>query len=544
MKTDSTLISGNIVDVLQGKIYSGVLHIENGKIILITKNSNVYSNYIIPGLIDSHVHIESSMLIPSEFARLAACHGTVATVSDPHEIGNVLGINGVNFMINNAEKVPLKFYFGAPSCVPATPFETAGVTMDVTQIETMFQSEKIKFLSEMMNVPGVLNNDPVVMEKITLAQKYGKKIDGHAPGLRGEDAQKYINAGISTDHECVSIEEALEKIGYGIKIQIREGSAAKNFNELVPLIETHPDDCMFCSDDKHPDDLMKGHINEMVKGALRLGFDKMKVLKCASVNPVLHYGLDVGLLQPGDPADFIVIDNLKNFTVLKTYVNGELIAENGKSLIPSVNAEQINYFNAKEKHIEDFKIQPNGDKIKVIEVIDGQLITTTGYSTPKVLNDNLVSDTDRDILKITVVNRYQDAAPALGFVQNFGLKKGAIASSVSHDSHNIVAVGTSDEMICNAVNLIIKNKGGIAAVSQEKCKILKLPVAGIMSDEDGYKIALKYSELDILAKELGSKLNAPFMMLSFMALLVIPEIKLSDKGLFDGTKFELTSLFV
>ncbi|MBM4140911.1 MAG: adenine deaminase [Nitrospira sp.] len=536
-------VTGNIVDVLNSTIYPGTLEISGGRIANIMKDNKTYDTFIVPGFIDSHVHIESSMLIPSEFARLAVIHGTVAIVSDPHEIANVLGIKGVNYMIENGKTVPFKFYFGAPSCVPATTFETSGARLGIAEVEKLLKREEIKYLSEMMNFPGVIFDAPSVMTKIQLAKKYGKKIDGHAPGLRGKELEKYVQSGISTDHETFEKEEAIEKIKLGMKILIREGSAAKDFDALNSLIEEYPDYCMFCSDDKHPDDLIKGHINEIVKKAIGLGYDRMKVLQCASVNPVLHYGLEVGLLQKGDFADFVVIDNFETFTVLKTYINGQLVAENGKSFIPKVKAKINNNFKTRKKKVSDFVVKKEGEKIIVIEAIDGQLITNKIQEIPKVSNGYVVSDTDRDILKLTVVNRYEDVPPAKAFIKNFGLKKGAIASSVAHDSHNIVAVGVSDEDITKAVNLVIVNKGGLAVVYDGLEETLPLPIAGIMTNKDGFKVSEKYSKIDKLAKSLGSPLRAPFMTVSFMALLVIPRLKLSDKGLFDGEKFEFVDLF-
>ncbi len=536
-------VSGNIVDVLNSEIYPGTLIISDGSIVDIMREDNNYENYIVPGLIDAHMHIESSMLIPSEFARIASIHGTVATVSDPHEIGNVLGVNGVKYMIENGETVPMKFYFGAPSCVPATPFETGGASIGVEDVEKLLQLDQIKYLSEVMNFPGVLNDDPVVLGKIAIAKKYGKPIDGHAPGLSGSDLEKYINAGITTDHECTRREEALEKIELGMKILIREGSASKDFDELIPIAEKHYEICMFCSDDKHPDDLVKGHINELVKRALAFGIDVMKVLRVACVNPVLHYNLDVGLLRKGDSADFILVDSLDNFNILKTYINGEVVAEKGRSFISSGASEIVNNFSIGKKKIGDFALPYTKGDINVIEAIENQVITGRSIAVPKVVNGYVVSDVERDILKIAVVDRYKDARVAVGFIKNFGLKNGAIASSVAHDSHNIIAVGVSNEYICRAVNLIIEKRGGVCAVSQDHETVLPLPVAGIMSNDDYSSVAERYAEIDRMAKLLGSTLYAPFMTLSFMALLVIPSMKLSDRGLFDGDKFEFIDVF-
>ncbi len=553
IEMNSFSINGNLVDVHQKKIYPAEIRMENGKIISInqTPDSKLLTpDYILPGFIDSHVHIESSMLIPSEFARLAVVHGTVATVSDPHEIANVCGMKGVEFMIDNGKTVPFKFNFGAPSCVPATTFETAGATLDSKDVETLLKREDIKYLSEMMNFPGVLNEDEEVMKKISAAHHLLKPVDGHAPGLRGEQAKQYIAAGITTDHECFTKEEALDKLQNGMKIIIREGSAAKNFEALIDLLNEYPNQMMFCSDDKHPDSLVLGHINQLCARAVAKGIDLFKILHAACVNPVLHYKLGVGLLKEGDPADFIVVKDLENFEVVKTFINGELVAENGKTGIRSLPAGQAgqesgatNNFSCTKKNVEEFKTplttHDSRLTIPVIEALDGQLITNKLFIEPKVSDEKIVSDPENDILKIVVVNRYNDAPVAKAFIKNFGLKKGAIASSVAHDSHNIVAVGVDDESICKAVNLVIEKRGGISAVGNGKEMVLSLPVAGLMSKDDGYKVAEAYTAIDSMAKELGSKLSAPFMTLSFMALLVIPHLKLSDKGLFDGDQFYL-----
>lgn len=536
------IIQGNIVDIQNQKIYKGEVEVENGKIKDIRKANHSLEHFILPGFVDAHIHIESSMLVPSEFAKIAVTHGTVATVSDPHEIANVLGVDGVHFMIENGKKVPLKFNFGAPSCVPATTFETEGATINADEIEKLLQNSDIKYLAEMMNYPGVLFDDDEVLAKINHAKNLGKPIDGHAPGLRGEDVSKYINAGISTDHECFTYDEALEKLQKGMKIIIREGSAAKNFEALIDLLSEHFENMMFCSDDKHPDDLLLGHINELCKRAVAKEIDVFKVLLAACINPVKHYNLDVGLLQKGDAADFIVVENLENFKVLETYIDGNLVSKNGKSFVNSVDFDRPNNFNCKPKKISDFEFYSSSERIKVIEVLDGELITNKIETDSLIIDGNLVSNTANDILKIAVVNRYQNTEPAIGFIKNFGLKSGAIASSVAHDCHNIVVVGVSDEEICKAVNLIIKNRGGVCAVNSSTEKILPLPIAGIMSDKSAEEVGKAYQEIDAMAKEMGSTLKAPFMSLSFMALLVIPSLKLSDKGLFDGTSFSFTSL--
>jgi len=535
-------VKGNIVDIENKKIFYSDMEVADGKIISIKVLDDQKENapYILPGFIDAHVHIESSMLVPSEFAKLAVVHGTVATISDPHEIANVCGMKGVEYMIENGKQVPFKFYFGAPSCVPATDFETAGASLNANDVDALLVKDEINYLSEMMNFPGVLHHDEEVEAKINSAKIYNKPVDGHAPGLRGEDAKKYIDAGISTDHECFTKEEALEKLQYGMKILIREGSAAKNFDALVGLLDDYENEMMFCSDDKHPDSLVRSHINDLCKRAVEKGINIFKVLKAACINPVGHYKMNVGLLKENDPADFIVVKDLENFEVVKTFINGILVAENGVSKIATRRSAVINNFNCTKKIAPDFEYKKNNDEnLNVIEALDGQLVTNKISIKPKIKNDFYVSDVDNDILKIAVVNRYKDAPVAIAFVKSFGLKKGAIASSVAHDSHNIIAVGVDDENICNAVNLIIENNGGISCVDANEEIILSLPVAGLMSNEDGYTIAEKYTAIDKAAKDLGSKLSAPFMTLSFMALLVIPHVKLSDLGLFDGDEFKL-----
>ena len=556
-------IQGQIVDIQNKRIYTGEITVENGKIISIIEKNHALKNYIIPGFIDAHIHIESSMLVPSEFAKIAVLHGTVATISDPHEIANVLGKAGVYYMIENSKKVPLKFHFGAPSCVPATSFESAGAIIDSEGIKELMGSPDIYYLAEMMNYPGVLFDDAEVLKKIQWAKHFNKPVDGHAPGLRGEPIKKYISAGITTDHECFTFEEAEEKLALGMKVLIREGSAAKNFEALIDLLPENYSNMMFCSDDKHPDDLIVGHINLLCARAVAKGIDVFKVLQAACINPVNHYKMNVGLLKVNDAADFIVVEDLVDFKVQKTFINGELVAENGKSFVKHVAFETPNSFNITSKAISDFatpvgygsgKFSGSGSKIRVIEALEGQLITNEIHHKPLIVDGQLVSDTENDILKMAVVNRYQnttrgeaelsEAKPAIAFIKNFGLKKGAIASSVAHDCHNIVVVGTSDAEICNAVNLIIENKGGVCAVKGSENKMLALPVAGIMSDKNAWETGKLYQEIDAMAKELGSPLKAPFMTLSFMALLVIPDLKLSDKGLFSGNTFSFVDLEV
>jgi len=542
-------ITGNVVDIPNKYIYEATLWIEDGHIMRIEASSapvNPALPYIMPGFIDSHVHIESSMLVPSEFARLAVLHGTIGTISDPHEIANVCGVAGVEFMIENGKQTPFKFFFGAPSCVPATIFETAGAEVNEKEVDALLARPEIYYLSEMMNFPGVLHSDPVVMAKIKAAQKHNKPIDGHAPGLRGEAAKKYIDTGISTDHECFTVEEALEKLDYGMHILIREGSAAKNFEALYSIIDTHTNKVMLCSDDKHPDSLAAGHINTICARAVAKGLDFFNILQTACINPVKHYKLPVGLLNPGDPADFILVKDLVHFEVSSTYINGELVSDNGISNIKSVGTNPINNFDCEKIEAAALTVSENeypnkNGLIPVIEALDGQLITNKLMLAGTLQNSNWVTDTTNDILKIVVVNRYHAAPIAKAFIKNFGLTHGAMASSVAHDSHNIVAVGVDDASIADAINLVIEAGGGVSVVNgvseTASSKLLPLPVAGLMSAADGFEVAAKYTEIDLAAKALGSKLEAPFMTLSFMALLVIPHLKLSDKGLFNGDDF-------
>ncbi|WP_128544716.1 adenine deaminase [Larkinella soli] len=581
-------VSGNLLNIFDRTIRSGRLTIEQGRIYQVEEwgPEEPGKPYLLPGFIDAHVHIESSLLTPAQFARMAVVHGTVATVSDPHEIGNVLGIEGVEYMIEDGKRVPFKFCFGAPSCVPATTFETAGAAIGVKDIRRLLGRKEIGYLAEMMNFPGVLHEDPDVMAKIALAKAFNKPVDGHAPGLRGDDAQRYIDAGMETDHECFTYEEALDKVRRGMHILIREGSAAKNFEALIPLLSEFPGRIMFCSDDKHPDSLLAGHIDQLVRRALEKGHDRFDVLRAACLNPVLHYRLPVGLLREGDPADFIVVNSLEEFAVRQTYINGEMVAENGVSRIPDLRSEHLNRFACSTKKPEDFRAGADADlrtadadlpseasesrfsdyksetegvrianpdqqrrKVKVIEALDGQLITRLLEAEVPVVNGHLMSDPAQDVLKIAVVNRYREAPPAVAFIRNFGLRKGAMASSVGHDSHNIIAVGCNDESLGRAVNLVIGAKGGLSAVGgpaeADASHLLALPIAGLMTDTDGYRIAEQYTAIDRFVKqELGSTLTSPFMTLSFMALLVIPSLKISDLGLFDGQHFAFTSLTV
>lgn len=545
MKAKPTQLAGNIVDLHRRIIFPGIIEWGDGLILgIVPTPGKKYPHYIAPGFVDAHIHIESSMLPPAEFARWAVVYGTVATVSDPHEIANVLGVAGVEYMIRDGARTPFKFNFGAPSCVPATTFESAGATLDAKAVAALLARKEVKYLSEVMNFPGVLARDPSLMAMIAAAKKLGKAVDGHAPGLRGEQARAYASAGITTDHECFTLPEAEDKLAVGMKILIREGSAARNFAALEPLLKSAPANTMLCCDDLHPDLLRVRHLDELVRRGLRGGADKFDVLRCASVNPVEHYKLDVGLLRVGDAADFIVFEGWENLRVRRTYLRGELVAKDGRALLKRQPSKTPNKFKARPRKPADFAtaaergISDPALQLNVIEAIGGQLITKHLREPARVVAGAVATDVKQDILKIAVINRYEPHAPvAVGFIRGFGLKAGAIASSVAHDSHNVVAVGVDDESLCAAVNLVIKARGGISVVGRGTRAVLPLPIAGLMSDRDGRVVARRYTTLDAAAKKLGSKLDAPFMTLSFMALLVIPDLKLSDRGLFSATKW-------
>jgi len=545
MNSQSFELSGNVVDIFAQRIYFARLIVRDGRIHEFhdVAVERLGQNYLLPGFIDAHVHIESSMLVPTEFARLAVVHGTVATVSDPHEIANVLGAEGVRYMVDAAARSPMKFHFGAPSCVPATPFDKAGGMIDSRAVARLLDDDRIKYLSEMMNFPGVLHDDPEVLAKIAAAKDREKPVDGHCPGLRGDALAKYIAAGISTDHESRAYDEGLEKLERGMKLLIREGSAAKDFEALHPLINRFSEHCMFCSDDKHPDALVHDHINQLVTRGLERGLDLFQLLRVACVNPALHYRLNVGLLRPGDAADFIEVENLRNLNIHRVFIDGQLVAANGTSLLPRVEPAIANNFATPRKSATEFRVTAQPGKLQVIEAIDGQLVTNRLSLPPRVELGEVVSDVDRDLLKMVLCDRYGGGKPAVAFVKNFGLRRGAIASSVSHDSHNIIAVGVTDEELAGAVNAVIDARGGISVAACDQTEILPLPIAGLMSAGDGHQVAADYSRLDRLAKELGSPLSAPFMTLSFMALTVIPELKLGPEGLFDVAKFNYVALF-
>ena len=532
----------NIIDIHKREIYPAKVIIEGKMIKDIIRIQKVVGNYIMPGLIDSHVHIESSLRTPGSFAMAVVSRGTTGIVSDPHEIANVMGLEGIEFMLKDAAKVPLKVWFGAPSCVPATAFESNGAVIDHTDLDKLLKRKEIKYLSEMMNFPGVISEDKDVLKKIMVAKKHGKPIDGHAPGLSGNDLKKYIDAGISTDHECSTLEEALEKLSKGMKIQIREGSAARNLDALKSLLNSHPEELMLCSDDMHPEMLAKRHINKVVSQLVKEGFDMFDVIRICTLNPVKHYNLDAGLLQKGQAADFIVVEDYMSMNVLETWINGEKVFDRGQTLFKYENKECINRFNASEISERDICIKRNGSEMRVIEAFEGELITKEVFLTPGK-GDIVKPDIQNDILKIVVKDRYKDMPPSTALIRGFGLKKGAFAGSVAHDSHNIICIGTNDKDIAAAINLIIRLKGGLAVAAGTELYSIPLPVAGIMSEKQVNIVASEYEKLSQLVKSMGCTMSAPFMTLSFMALLVIPELKLSDKGLFNGKIFNYVPLF-
>lgn len=539
-------LKGQLVDVHQRRIYPAEVVVENQKISRITELPLAPDLFIMPGLVDAHVHIESSMLAPTEFAPLALAQGTLATVSDPHEIANVLGAEGVRWMAENGKKAPFYFHFGAPSCVPATTFETAGAEVTVAEIRELLEDGTCHYLAEMMNWPGVLFGNEEVAAKIKVAKELGKPVDGHAPGLRGEQAKAYFAAGIETDHECFTLEEARDKAALGVKILIREGSAARNFEALIPIMKEYPAQVMFCSDDKHPDDLLVGHINQLVCRALKLGYDRFDVLRAATVHPMNHYKLPCGQLRVGDLADFMVFDGFENMTVLATYFNGEKVFDReGVSWKPQPITDTPNAFYSYYPDEIAYQVASNASgktQVRVIEAIEGQLITQQKEEWLLVQNGQILPDPERDILKLTVVNRYKEAPPAIAFITGFGLKEAAIASSVAHDSHNIVAVGIGDGLIKKAVDAVMNAKGGVALAFADGVEVLPLPIAGLMSDQTGAFAGAHYEQLTFLARQYGSTPKAPFMLLSFMALLVIPFLKLSDLGLFHGGDFRFVDL--
>ena len=558
-----------ILDVLTDSVYPARITIEDGIFkqiipIQVTEETKIdVDGLLLPGFIDSHIHIESSMITPAQFARIAVRHGTTSVICDPHEIANVCGIEGIEFMIENAKTVPFNFYFTAPSCVPATGFETSGAVLNSDEIEYLLQKDEVVALGEMMNFPGVIDGDGEVLRKLELARQYHKPIDGHAPLVSGQDLDKYIEQYIITDHECSNFKEAIEKKQKGMKIMVRDGSSAKNMEALLDfsaridhlknqesfgIIPTEvlsrrihsPIFDFIVSDDKHPNDLINGHLNLSVKKASELGIDIIKAIEMVTINPASHYSLEAGSIVTGAKADFIIVDNLHDFNIKKTYIGGECVFDGENVLFDVEDVDVSNTINADKKHACDFDIYFDGDEceVNVIKCYNGELLTKKATATLKTKDGIVQPDIYEDVLKISVVERYGGNTITNAFIKGFGLKKGAIASSVAHDSHNIIVVGYSSEMMAEAVNTVIENRGGLAVVSEDFSDSLSLPIAGLMSNEDAFDVAKKLDVLHRMASALGCKLDSPFMTMAFMALLVIPSLKISDEGLFDGDNFE------
>jgi len=543
MHNSTYTVKGNVVNPVERTIKGAEITVENGKIVSINFSEPIAGPFILPGFIDSHVHIESSMLLPSRFAEMAVKHGTIAVVTDPHEVANVAGVSGVRFMQANSQKVPFKFFFGVPSCVPASPLEKSGAVLDAKQVSGLIAEENFYFLAEMMNFPGVINYDEEVTRKISAAKKSNKPIDGHVPGLIGEMLQKYVSSGISTDHECSTQAEAEEKIRLGMKIQIREGSAAKNFDNLSPLLSKYPKDVMFCTDDCHPDYLKQGHINKIVSRAMAKGHDLFDTIYAATITPIEHYNLPLGKLRIGDPADFILVNNLEDFEVIETHIQGRLVYKDGNVQFSQPNEKPDNFI-FRDKFIGDLSVIATGSKMHLIEAIDGELLTKNLLIDAPVEQGNEVfANPQNDILKIVLLDRYSNTLPQVAFIKGFGLKKGALAASIAHDSHHIVAVGCDDISLKASLKWVVSNRGGLCFFNGEEGDGLQLPYFGLMTDENGEKVSRVYEQLNQKVKEFGCSLESPFMTASFMALTVIPEIKINHNGLFDSINFKTISLF-
>ncbi|NPV64923.1 MAG: adenine deaminase [Methanobacteriaceae archaeon] len=527
------MLKGNILNVFTGDIYPAEIIIEDGMIKIVRKIEGDFDGILLPGFIDSHTHIESSLMTPSSFAEATIPHGTTAVISDPHEIANVMGLEGIDFMIEDSKRVPLKFFFTAPSCVPPTEFETAGANIGVNEIRALLERDEIVALGEMMDFPGVISEDPQVIDKIKAAKKARKPIDGHAPLLSGDDLCKYVEKGISTDHESVYAEEAQEKIELGMKIMIREGSSAKNLQELAKVGGD-----FLVSDDVEPGDLIEGHMDMILRKAVEYGIDEVEAVRMVTINPADHYSLDSGAIAPGRPADIVLVDNLKNFTVKKVFINGELVAKDGEKLFKvkgNGKTPPQGKIRIKDLKSSRLEIRASGSKarVRVIKVFEEQIITSEStHELP--IKDGIVQPLpEDDILKVSVIDRYGHGNIGNGFVEGFGIREGALASTVAHDSHNLIVVGTSTDYMMRAVEILRRSGGGLVAVAPNESVHLRLPVAGLMSHESVNILACKARQLNDFVADMGSSLSNPFMTMSFLSLLVIPQLRLSDRGLFN-----------
>jgi adenine deaminase len=534
---DRTVIEGNLVDVVREAVFPARIETSHGIITLIERVDKEFRDFLVPGLIDAHIHIESSLLSPSRFAEAAVPHGTTAVIADPHEIANVLGLEGIDYMVRDAAAVPLRFYFTAPSCVPATPFETSGAVLGPREVEKLLERDNFIALGELMNYPGAIRGDPDVIAKIDVARRLRKPVDGHCPLLSGEPLRAYVGLGISTDHECTTAAEALEKHALGMRVMVREGSVSKDLEALAPFARDH--EFLLVSDDLLLPDLLRGHLDRSLAAAVSLGIDPFRALRAATINPARHYGLPLGLLEAGRMADIVRVADLGSFRILEVYIGGRRAAGQGRPTFVARPEPLPGRLSVRERSPRDFAVRASGPSAKVrsIGLVKDSLLTQSLKATLSVEDGLVMPDADRDILRIAVVNRYRDAPVANGFVTGFGLKDGAIAGSVAHDSHNIIAVGAGAGDVADAVNRVIREGGGFSACASGRGAILPLPVAGLMSAEPAAAVGETLDRLHAMAEAQGSTIPRPFMAMSFLSLLVIPSLKIGDRGLFDVDAF-------
>jgi adenine deaminase len=532
------VVEGQLVDVVNGKVVPSGVVMEGGKFTEIVTLAEAPNRYLLPGFIDSHIHIESSQLCPSRFAEASVPHGTTAVVSDPHEIANVLGVKGIDLMLEDASNVPLRIFLTAPSCVPATQYERSGATIGVAEIESMLKDPRFVGLGEVMDVQGVLRDDPGIIAKIKAAKAFWKGIDGHCPGLVGNDLVKYINAGMRTDHESITADEAEEKYFLGMWIQVREGSASRDLRSLMPFAKTH--ECMLVSDDLRAKDLVNGHLDVLLRKAVALGMPPMHAIRAVTAWPAWHYNLPGGSVAVGRTADLVVVDDLRNFNVRQVFIAGRLVAEDG---VPLFLAEpRTNGLGILPRGLvgEDMLLPAKGEKVsvKVIEAFPDRIESGSLITELPVRDGRVRAMPDQDVLHIALVNRYVDERPVLGFIKGFGLKRGAMATSVAHDSHHLLAVGASPDDMAKAIN-VVSRSGGFAVCEENEVSTLPLEVAGLMSTSPARVVAQIENDLVELLVGMGCRLPAPFMTLSFQSLLVVPELKIGDRGLFDTRRMEV-----